>query len=207
MRALNALLAHPYIARVESDVVAGGAGAEHDHAAALHDETRDREGRLARMLEHHVDVVALAGDVPDRLAEFARFLGPVVIFGRADLGHRAPAFEVLAVDDALGAERQHEVALAFVTDDADRIGARHGAELHGKGAETARRAPHQHVVTGTQDVRTMAEEQAVGGGTRQRVTGRLFPCQMPWALHELAVLHARELREGTVRRLVAPDAL
>jgi hypothetical protein len=32
---------------------------------------RDREGRLARMLEHHVDVVALAGDVPDRLAELA----------------------------------------------------------------------------------------------------------------------------------------
>src|ERR1700730_18394815 len=71
MRALHALLAHPDIARVESDVVARGAGAEHDHAAALDDEARHRERRLAGMLEHDVDV-ALAGDVPDRLAEAPR---------------------------------------------------------------------------------------------------------------------------------------
>jgi hypothetical protein len=64
------------IARVHGQVVAGGAGAEHDHAAALHDEARDREGRFARVLEDEVDVVALAGDVPDRLAELARFLQP-----------------------------------------------------------------------------------------------------------------------------------
>src|SRR5262245_8031882 len=36
--ALDALLPHPNETRVEADVVAGGAGAEHDHAAALHHE-------------------------------------------------------------------------------------------------------------------------------------------------------------------------
>ena len=69
--ALDALLAHPDEAGVHGEVVAGGAGAEHHHAAALHHEARDREGLLAGMLEHEVDVVALAGDVPDRLAELA----------------------------------------------------------------------------------------------------------------------------------------
>jgi hypothetical protein len=38
MAALDALLAHPDVARVEGEVVAGGAGAEHHHAAALHHE-------------------------------------------------------------------------------------------------------------------------------------------------------------------------
>src|SRR5215831_14005689 len=35
MGTLDALLAHPHIARVEGEVVAGGPGAEHHHAAAL----------------------------------------------------------------------------------------------------------------------------------------------------------------------------
>src|SRR6478609_5954215 len=39
MRALDALLMHPHIARVHGEVVASGAGAKHDHAAALHHET------------------------------------------------------------------------------------------------------------------------------------------------------------------------
>src|SRR5262249_40452917 len=42
--ALDALLPHPHEAGIERDVVAGGAGAEHDHAAALHHEAADREG-------------------------------------------------------------------------------------------------------------------------------------------------------------------
>src|SRR3546814_9337369 len=57
--ALDALLAHPHEARVEGDVVAGGAGAEHHHAATLHHEAAHREGLLTGMLEHEVDVVAL----------------------------------------------------------------------------------------------------------------------------------------------------
>src|SRR5436190_595647 len=90
VRALNALLAHPHIARIEGEVVTRGAGAEHHHAAALHHEARHRERLLARMLEHDVDV-ALAGDLPDCLAELARFLEPRVVFGRVHRGHLAPA--------------------------------------------------------------------------------------------------------------------
>ena len=70
VRALDALLAHPDVGCVHRQIEAGGAGAEDDHAAALDDDARHREGLLARVLEHHVDV-ALAGDVPDRLAELA----------------------------------------------------------------------------------------------------------------------------------------
>ena len=77
--ALDALLAHPHEAGIEGEVVAGGAGAEHHHAAALHDEAGDREGLLARMLEDEIDVVALAGDLPDRLAELAHLLHVVGI--------------------------------------------------------------------------------------------------------------------------------
>src|ERR1700722_20112314 len=73
VRALDALLPHPDIARIEGDVVSRGPGAENDHAAALGHQARHRKRRLARMLEHDVDV-AFTGDVPDRLAEAARFL-------------------------------------------------------------------------------------------------------------------------------------
>src|SRR3569623_970665 len=52
------------------------------------------------MLEDDVDVT-FAGDVPDRLAEAPRLLGPVVELGRVALRQLAPALEVLAVDDAL----------------------------------------------------------------------------------------------------------
>src|SRR3954463_532854 len=146
MRTLDALLPHPDITRVESDVVAGGPRAEHHHAAALHHQAGDREGRLARMLEHDVDV-ALAGDVPDRLAELAGFLDPGVVFRRADCGHLSPAGEILAVDDALGAQLHHVIALALIRDDADGIGAGRGRELYAEHPEAARSAPHQHVVT------------------------------------------------------------
>src|SRR5665811_615109 len=86
VRALDALLPHPDIARIEGEIVAGGAGAEHHHAAALHHQAGDRKGLLARMFEYDVDV-ALAGDVPDRLAETACFLGPVVVFRGIDRRH------------------------------------------------------------------------------------------------------------------------
>ena len=82
VRALHALLVHPQIARVHGEVVARGAGADHHHAAALDDQHRDRKRRRARMLEHEVDVVALAGDLPDGGAELARLLEPGVVLGR-----------------------------------------------------------------------------------------------------------------------------
>ena len=53
----------------------------------------------------------------------------------------------------------------------------------------------------------MAEQHAVGCRERERVAGGLFPGQVLGTFHQLAVLHAAELRERAVRRLVAPDAL
>src|SRR5580693_1012651 len=53
----------------------------------------------------------------------------------------------------------------------------------------------------------MAEQHAVSGGKRERVGRRLLPGEVLGLGHELARLHAAELREGTVGRLVAPDAL
>src|SRR5215211_1290591 len=206
MRALYALLPHPHVARIEGDVVPGGPGAEHHHAAALHHETRDREGLLARMLEHDVHV-ALAGNVPDRLAELARLLHPGVVFGRIHLGHRTPAGELLAVDGAFGAQAHHVFTLALVRDDADRVGAGGGGELHAEHAKPARAAPHQHVVAGLERVRCMAEQHAVGGGKRERVAGRFLPGEVLRLWHQLPRLHAAELGERAVRRLVAPDAL
>src|SRR4029077_60142 len=102
-RTLHALLPHPDVARVEGDVIDGGAGAKHDHAAALDHEARYRKRGFAGMLEHDIDV-ALAGNVPDRLAEAARLLHPGLVFGRADFRHRAPALELAAIDHAFSAE-------------------------------------------------------------------------------------------------------
>ena len=92
MRTLHALLVHPQIARIHGEVVARGAGADHHHAAALAP-PGPRPGKVdfARMLEHHVDVVALAGEGPDRLAELARVLQPVIVFRRADLAASGPS--------------------------------------------------------------------------------------------------------------------
>src|SRR5262249_4520487 len=185
MRPLYALLPHPNIAGVEAQVVARRAGAEYHHAAALHDQAGDRERRLAGMLEHDIDV-ALAGDVPDRLAKPARFLDPAVVCGGTYLRHRAPAGKLLAVDGALGAQLHHVIALALVRDDADRIGPRGRRKLHAEDAETARGAPDQHMIARFHGVGRMTEQHPIGGRKRQRITGRLLPAQV-WRLgHELA---------------------
>ena len=158
------------------------------------------------MLEDGVDV-ALAGNVPDRLSELARLGHVDRVFGRVDLRQLAPAVEVLAVDHALGAERHHIIALRLVRDDADRVGAGRGAELHAEHAQTARGAPDQHVVAGLQAVRLVTEQHAIGRREGERVGGAFFPGQVLGARHQLAVLHAAELAKRAVRRLVAPDAL
>src|SRR5690606_518858 len=165
------------------------------------------ECRLARVLEDEIDIIALAGDVPDRLAEVANLLEPGVILRRADLRHFAPAVEVLAVDDALGAELHDEVTLVVVRYDADRVGSRRGTELNGHGAEPTRGTPHEDIVPGPQDIGAMAEQHAIGRGESQRVAGAFLPGQVPRALHQLAVLHPGELGERAIRRLVAPDPL
>src|ERR1039457_3254971 len=108
------------------------------------------------MLEHDIDV-ALAGDVPDRLAEAPRLFRPDVVFGRTDRGHLAPAFEFLAVDDTLGAEIENIFRLRFIRHDTDGVGARSGDELHAEHAETARGAPDQDIVARFQQVRRMTK--------------------------------------------------
>src|SRR5262245_13010152 len=56
-------------------------------------------------------------------------------------------------------------------------------------------------------MRLMPEQHAIGGGERQRVAGAFLPGEVRGPRHELARLHPAELRERTVRRFVAPDAL
>ena len=75
------------------------------------------------MFEDDIDVVALAGDLPDGGAELARLLEPGVVLGAPDLGLLASAVELSAVDDAACAELHDEVALVVVGDDADAVGA------------------------------------------------------------------------------------
>ena len=53
----------------------------------------------------------------------------------------------------------------------------------------------------------MTEQHAIGGRQRQRIAGQLFPGEMRGLGHELARLHAAELRERSVGGLVTPDAL
>ena len=53
----------------------------------------------------------------------------------------------------------------------------------------------------------MAEQHPVRRGKRQRIARRLFPGQVLGARHQLLRLHASELRERPVMRLVTPDAL
>ena len=146
------------------------------------------------MLEDGIDVT-LAGDVPDCLTKPACLLDPFVVIRRSDLGHHAPAGKVLAVDDTLGAELHHVIALALIGHDADGIGAGGSGELHAEHAEPARGAPYQHVIARFKDVGRVPEQHAVGGCQRQHVAARLFPGQMRWLRHQLARLYAAELRE------------
>src|SRR3569623_656052 len=62
-------------------------------------------------------------------------------------------------------------------------------------------------MAGLERMRPMSERHPVRRGERQRVAGRLLPGEVLRARQQLTVLHAAELRERAVRRLVAPDAL
>src|SRR5262249_36302110 len=154
--ALDALLAHPDETGIEGQVVACGARAKDDHAAAFHHETGNRKGLLAGMLEDEIDIVALACNAPDRLAKLAHLFHVLVVAGNVvDIGKRTPAVEVVAVYDTLGAELHHEISFRIIGDYADRIGARGGDELHRHRSDSPGRAPDQHVVARSQDVRAM----------------------------------------------------
>src|SRR5262245_49702535 len=53
----------------------------------------------------------------------------------------------------------------------------------------------------------MPEQHAVRGCKTKRVAGSLFPGEMPRSFEQLTILHAAELSERPVGRLITPDAL
>src|SRR3954466_4562643 len=96
MRPDDLLLAHPQIADVEVEVVARGAGADHDLAERLDHEHRCREGGLADGLEHDVGLVAQ--DLLDPLLEGARDLEALLLLVGSLLAGAHHALELAAVD-------------------------------------------------------------------------------------------------------------
>src|SRR5690606_3128316 len=101
----------------------------------------------------------------------------------------APAIEILSVDDAFRAHRHHEIMLAVVGYNADGMGARRRAELHGEGTKASARTPHKHVLSGRENVRAMAEQHTVGRRKSECVAGTFFPRQVLRTRHELLRLH------------------
>src|SRR4030095_2472306 len=95
-----------------------------------------RKRVLARMFEYNVDIF-FARDVPDRLAEAARFFRPLVELGRVNRRHLAPALELFAIDHALGAQIENILALRLIGYDSDCIGAGSGDKLHAEYAEAS----------------------------------------------------------------------
>ena len=208
MAAFDTLLAHPYVARIEGEIVAGGACAEDNHAAPLRHHARDREGRFTWVFEHHINVIALAGDVSDRAAKAPRALHVSVEALRViHIGQGAPTIKVPAVNNANCAHAFHIVRFFLARDHGDWLCANCGRHLQREGAKTARSAPNQNMLARPKLVWRLAKHHPIGGCEGQRVTGAFFPCQMLWAGQKLAALDAAELRECAIWRLLAPDAL
>src|SRR4051812_43595174 len=197
------LLAHPQVAHVEVQLVAGRAGADHDLAERLDREHRGGEGRLADVLED--DVGRVAEDLLDALGERARDLEALLLLvGRlAALAHHPG--ELVAVDVVHRPQLLHQLALVGAGHDADRVGARHRAALGREHAEPAGAAPDQHALAGLE--LALADQHPVGGEVDEPVGGRLVPGQVLGAGEELLRLHLRELRERAPGGLVAPDHL
>ena len=145
------------------------------------------------MFEHHVDVHALAGDVPDGLAEFARLFEPHGVFRSVHGGHLPPAIKVATVDNALGAEPHDKLTLVFVGNHTDGVGAGRVDQLDRVGAKAAGCAPYQNVLTRLQVVGLMAKQHTVSGCERERIARAFFPRQVLGAWHQLLCLYPREL--------------
>ena len=141
----------------------------------------------------------------DALAEVARDgEARLLLLGRlAAAAHHAG--ELVAVDEALGAELLDERALLRRGDDADAVGAGGAAQLRGEDAQAAGGAPDEHALAGLQ-LRAV-HEHAVGGEVRQPVGGGLLPREVRGLGQQLLGLDLGELRERAPARLVAPDLL
>ena len=114
MAALDTFLVHPDIARIHCQVKARRARTDHYHATLFAHEGRDRERRLAKMFEHHINIIALAVDVPDRLSKL-KHLGKssfvIVGIARRQL---PPTTEIFAVHNALCTKPHDKLPFAFI---------------------------------------------------------------------------------------------
>src|SRR3954451_236476 len=203
VRADDPLLAHPQVADVEVERVAGRRAADDDGAERLDGEHRGREGGPPDMLE---DDVGLAAELLDhRLAEAPRLLeARLLLLGRLVAAAHHPR-ELVAVDVVARAQRPHELALPGRAHHTERLRARQPAELVGEHAEAAPAAPDQHAVALLQ--LGLVDEHAIGGEVGQPVGGGLLPGQRLGLGQQLLGLDLAELRERAPGRLVAPDAL
>src|SRR6266853_4044135 len=207
MAALEALLSHPVVAQVQGDVVAGGAGADDDHAAGGADEFRRGQRRLARMLEDDAWACLLAERVPDGLAEGAGALGPVAIgLGVLGVGHGSPVVELRAIDDAGGAVLHAELTLGLVGDDGDRASALGPRDLERHAPEPSRRAPDEHHIAALYRVRRPAHQHPVRSRRAEKKAAGGLPGQALRLGDALVRLGPRELAVAAVVGLVAPDA-
>src|SRR5262249_15341489 len=109
--------------------------------------------------------------------------------------HLPPTLELLAVDHALRAKVEDIFGFRFIRYDGDGVGTGRSDKLNAEYAQAAGSTPYQYIVAGFERVWRMAKQHALGRRECKRVTGRLFPGEMVCLGHELARLHAAELRE------------
>src|SRR2546428_5562704 len=207
MAALEALLAHPVIAEVHRRSVAGGAGADDDHAAGRADENRRRQRRFTWMLEDDPRADSLAEAVPGGLAECPRAFRPFAVGLRAlGAGHHAPVGDRAAVDAGPRAVLLAEFAFRIVGDARHRAPADRARDLERHAAETASGSPHEDDVAGLDHVWRPAHEHPVGRRGAEQKAARFLPGQALRLCNALMGLAAGELAEASVVGLVAPDA-
>ena len=159
------------------------------------------------MLEDEIDVHALPVMSQIAFAEGAAAGQPVGIGGGVDIGHLAPAIEIAAADDTLMPQRHDEVALdsSEMTPIALVPAAAQNCTLmepsRPRRPRPAHSGPYRRICG---DGRTACDRR-----WRASACSRRFLPQVRCfgRDHQLAALHPAELREGTVRRLIAPDAL
>ena len=162
---------------------------------------------LAGMFENHPRTALLAQHLPDRPAEGAHALQPVVVAdGVLPVRQHSPVVELAAVDATLRAQLHAVVDLVFAGDDGDRNGARRLGDLDRHRAEPAGAAPNQHRVAAPHLVLGPAVQHSPGGGGDQHVGSRLLPGHVLRLGHALVRLHPGELSETAVVGLVAPNA-
>ena len=134
------------------------------------------------MLEHHVDVVALAGDVPDRLAELARRAQPLAVVSLSiGSGISPQQSKCLRLIAPLAPSDMHEVALVLLGDHRDRVAARGRDQLDRHRAQPAGATPDQHVVAGLERVRRVAEQHADRRWPAPACSSRPPPRSGAWA--------------------------